>query len=269
MSDLIEKFFREDLSEAERLALREELLASPGLADRFGARAEEVYRSLGLPEPLWTGPDHFKPLRKTRFWKWFGLGVLFMGGLGTLGWLWFRGNPISLVSISSPNLETTPVLNTSARHAKHLKPQKEMESASSARPLTMARVEPFDSKPDSSPATTVVSNPRTVSTLPALPAMSAMVPRFTPVNANQISDGSFSSLSVVLRRTTPGVVSVRVLDIRGTEILPLYNGTLPAGSWVFTWDGLLRNGLLAQPGEYGIEVRAGSWVQVKKVLIQK
>ena len=55
MSDLIDKFFQADLTEAEENLLSERLLGSEGDADRFAALAEAKYRSYGLPEPVLRG----------------------------------------------------------------------------------------------------------------------------------------------------------------------------------------------------------------------
>ena len=263
MSDLIEKYFKEDLTEAERQALREELLSSDNAAEKFGERAEEVYRALGLPEPHWTGPDRFRPISSYHRWKWLGFGIFFLGIIGTMGWfLWKRNGPPQAI-ISAPNLEMTPM----ALHPS--KSDKKAKVASSDRPLTVARVQPLRLQPGLIPSTIMVSKPVTASAAPTPPALAVMSPRFTPVNVDQSPGASFSSLSVQLRRATAGFISVRVLDANGTEVMPLYNGNLPAGSWGFTWDGLLRNGLVAPPGKYSIEVRAGSWIQVKEILVQK
>jgi hypothetical protein len=55
MSDLIEKFFQADLTEAEENLLSERLLGQEGDADRFAVMAEAKYRSYGLPEPVLGG----------------------------------------------------------------------------------------------------------------------------------------------------------------------------------------------------------------------
>ena len=78
----------------------------------------------------------------------------------------------------------------------------------------------------------------------------------------------YSSLSVIVHQSNPGPLSVRVLDTRGIEITPLYNGNLAAGHWVFEWNGQLADGEHAQPGFYLIEVRVGDFVQRKRVQIR-
>jgi hypothetical protein len=263
MADLIEKYFKEDLTAAERQALRQELLSSDTASERFGERAEEAYLALGLPAPQWSGPDRFRPTSSYHLWKWLGFGMLFIGIAGAMGWVMWKANNAPQAILSAPSLEMTPV------SLRHLKPRPKTKIPLSGETLRVTRVEPLRLQPGLAPATIMVSKPVTVSTAPTPPAMAQVNPKFTPVNVDQSPDTSFSSLSVVLRRPTSGFLTVRVLDASGAEVMPLYGGNLPAGSWGFTWDGLLRNGLLAPPGKYRIEVRAGSWVQVKEVLVQK
>ncbi|HET9869259.1 MAG TPA: FlgD immunoglobulin-like domain containing protein [bacterium] len=49
--DLIQKFFRDDLTEAEEKALSERLQGSTEDALRFGEEAEKRYQAYGLPDP--------------------------------------------------------------------------------------------------------------------------------------------------------------------------------------------------------------------------
>jgi hypothetical protein len=51
MPDLIDKFFRTDLTEAEESALGEMLRSSDEAAQRFGRLSEEAWRRFGLPDP--------------------------------------------------------------------------------------------------------------------------------------------------------------------------------------------------------------------------
>jgi hypothetical protein len=56
MADVVDKFFREDLTEAEEQALSDALWTSDEHALRFGGLAEEAYARYGLPEPSSAGP---------------------------------------------------------------------------------------------------------------------------------------------------------------------------------------------------------------------
>jgi len=77
MSDLIEKFFREDLTEAEEKTLSEQLLHSEEAADRFGALSEQKYVSYGLTEPVLGDGGFLK--------TWGKLILLLLAGLTILG----------------------------------------------------------------------------------------------------------------------------------------------------------------------------------------
>src|SRR5271170_2282593 len=51
MFDLVEKYFKEDLTEPEQAALEDSLLNSDEVALKFEAMAKEAYVRYGLPEP--------------------------------------------------------------------------------------------------------------------------------------------------------------------------------------------------------------------------
>jgi hypothetical protein len=55
MVDLIDKYFREDLTEAEEQLLSDQLLGSDEASSHFASLAEQKYRSYGLPEPTLGG----------------------------------------------------------------------------------------------------------------------------------------------------------------------------------------------------------------------
>src|SRR5258708_34686843 len=141
MPDLIEKYFKEDLTEAERQALRKELLTSDNAAESFGERAEEVYRALGLPEPRWTGPDRFRPAPSSDRWKWLGLGIIFAGIFGTMGWFLWKGIEAPRMVVSEPRLDITPVLSH------HLKPVRKIKADSPDESLAGGQVRPSGLRP--------------------------------------------------------------------------------------------------------------------------
>jgi len=269
MVDLVEKFFKEDLAEVEKKALGEALLSSEETAQRFGEKAEEAYRRFGLPEPQWNGPDTLRPTGKYGLGKWLLFGVL-LAAVGGSTWRYLaQNNPTD--EITAPTVTShQPSLVKAKRVSKPLKPAAQKPIPVEKQTLTLAQALPV-SKPKTSaeaPLSTFPSLPANASSN-TIPLPSLFGPKSTPVNLDQNPNRPFSSLSVVLRRSTPGFLVVRVLDAHGAELVPLYSGNLPAGSWAFEWNGLLRDGRLAPPGRYRIEVRAGSWAQTKEVLIQK
>ncbi|HVM31672.1 MAG TPA: FlgD immunoglobulin-like domain containing protein [bacterium] len=74
--DLIEKFFKADLTESEEADLGERLKSSTEEALRFGARAEERYRAYGLPEPQLAKPLALPGTRSPLSWMHLGLKAL-------------------------------------------------------------------------------------------------------------------------------------------------------------------------------------------------
>jgi flagellar hook assembly protein FlgD len=84
---------------------------------------------------------------------------------------------------------------------------------------------------------------------------------------DQNPKGDYTSLSIFVNLAKPAPIIVRVLDTRGMELLPMYNGPLGPGHWVFEWDGRLPNGKSAPAGFYVIEVRSGLYSQRKTVQI--
>lgn len=91
--DLIIKFFREDLTEAEEAALAGRLSSSVEDALRFGKHAETAYLHYGLPEPKWPGgpppPGFFhKSVWGLRLW----LPLVLLAGLSAwIAWKYWAG----------------------------------------------------------------------------------------------------------------------------------------------------------------------------------
>jgi hypothetical protein len=253
MADLIDKFFKEDLTEAERTALGKQLSISDEAAQRFGEKAEEAYRALGLPEPQWTGPDILRHPSRLDSTIWIWVGLIMVTLLGGLGW-WF----VALKNQESlqPLAQTGSALSTTPLPAKPAKVQKKNPVASTSQ--TMPTNQAIASK--AQPAKQAVAS---------VPATLSLAPKFTPVNVDQNPNFTFSTLSISLRLTTPRSLSVQVLNAKGAVLLPLFSGTLPTGNWAFQWNGLLSDGRLAPPGRYRIKVQSGSWSQTKDILIQK
>src|SRR5258708_4394954 len=92
MADLIEKYFKQDLTEAERKALGDELASSEDGAGKFAEKAEEAYRRYGLPEPQWKGPDDFRRRREIRSWYWLLPAFLLLGLAGFSIWTYLHRN---------------------------------------------------------------------------------------------------------------------------------------------------------------------------------
>ena len=261
MADLIDKLFREDLTEAEQKALDRELASSFEATDRFGQQAEQAYRRFGLPEPVWEGPEEFRPAPRPGVgrWLWAGAFLAILAGLSIWAFLHYGHRSLK------PALRPKPALI--------LKPTVALPPPPSQRTENPAPVPKHPQAPaqEAGPLPGKVSHtpPAPLSAPPALAPPAASGPAVTPVNVDHNPNQSYSSLAVQVHLSTSRSLAVRVLDGRGNTLVPLFNGSLPAGTWSFQWNGLLGDGRLAPSGLYKIEVRAGSWVQTQDVVIPK
>lgn len=270
MADLIDKFFKEDLTEAEKKILGEQLETSDEAARRFGEMASEAYQRFGLPEPQWTGPDKFpvSAKRRSRFWISFCLVFAFLGLLA--GWVWLHFHSVKPKSASPSH--ALPSTHLPYKSNTSVPPQLTKKKPSV--PLVQERPSILNHAPV--PAQSIPPLPTAVSAKSpsvfingSLPPLPVVTPRLTPMNLDQMSNQPYSSLSVQLHLSSPRALVVRVLDDKGNELVPLFNGTLQAGTWSFEWNGLLSDGKVAPSGTYEIQVKAGSWTQAKEVEIPK
>jgi hypothetical protein len=246
MADLIEKFFRKDLTEAEEEALEKELSSSDEAVQKLALKAEETYRSFGLPEPHWTGSEELKRTPKLDYGPWVLLALFLSLLVGLAVW--------GLLRNSSPQAGLTPVKTPVPTQV--VKQVQKTTLPIQNHNLKMATTHTIPTQSELGHDTPV----------PSLPSLAPMT---TPVNMDQNPDQTFSGHFIQLHLSSPQSVVVSVLDGQGNELLPLFNGTLPTGTWAFEWNGLLKDGHLAPPGKYKIEVRAGSWSQTKDLLIPK
>lgn len=85
MTNLVEEFFKRDLSETEAQALEDLLERSSGDALRFGEKLRGEYLSLGLPDPQTIPPSVATAPQSLAWVKAFLLAAAF-GGLATTVW---------------------------------------------------------------------------------------------------------------------------------------------------------------------------------------
>lgn len=282
MPELVEKYFKEDLTEAEQTALEEALLNSDEAALQFEGMAKEAYLRYGLPEPQpkWgdTPPPSLPKSFHLKPWLW----SIVLGGALALGWVYLH-RPLVLSYIAnhfqthSQPVEASPSSETVAKPISHALKRHEIAKGSaqavqSSAPKT-TKPEPGNGQTQGqqvNPSTAGVTRsaplvPKTgvVSDAPSLPARSVI-----PINADLNPTRSYTNLSVEVGLSALGYVTVRVVNNQGLEVVHLYQGALNPGHWVFEWDGKLPNGAALPPGFYQIEVRSGSYVQRKPIQIQ-
>jgi flagellar hook assembly protein FlgD len=65
----------------------------------------------------------------------------------------------------------------------------------------------------------------------------------------------------------PGKVSVRIFDVSGRLIQTLVDRELPAGFHHAEWDGRAKSGASVSSGIYFYELRSGSFVQKRRMVL--
>jgi hypothetical protein len=266
MPDLVEKFFNEDLTEAETAALRGSLSASGETAERFGELAEGIYRACGLPEPQWAGPEFLKPAGKLGFGAGFWTGVLtaallagfagwhFLGGAGPGG-----GDPgMRKLPAAAPGPSSMPG-GYDAPAEEVLDGPKDLEAPAAERQVPEAVRVPI--REEAPAAKGSLSAEPVVPTRPSFDSTA-------PINLDLDPNRNYSNLSVEVVWPGRKDIAVRVLDANGAEVVSLYRGLLEPGRWVFDWNGKSSDGRPAPAGEYQIEVRSGMTAKRKGIRIK-
>jgi hypothetical protein len=249
MTDLIDKFFRTELTDQEDEKLSAQLESSEDEADRFVAKAEEAYYSFGLSEPK--EPSAWKRFLRSSWVGWL-LAVVLLGGLG-LWHPWTRGTAsVAPLGVS----KTEPV-------AQAVAPAKVTTS------VVKAKKEPLVAKPVE--ATRAAMVPTVIPTPTVVPVQSVGAPPNpgfdTDTRNLRVLVEKEAAGALVVKMQGPkgiearrlegagaGVVVVRVLAANQVEVRRLYEGPLQVGKWAFKWDGVMSNGKMAPPGTYHIEV---------------
>jgi len=67
--NLVDEYFKRDLTEVEEQQLSAQLSSSPEVADRFARLMGEFYVATGLPEPQWPGKPLPPQARPSRWWE--------------------------------------------------------------------------------------------------------------------------------------------------------------------------------------------------------
>ncbi len=251
MKELIEKYFRGEMTEAEEEALGAQLLNSDETARQFGNRAEAAYKGFGLPEPKWLGRGPVPaPFAGPKLGPWIGPFFLVLI-FGALLWYFLRPGATGNIPVVAVKVET--------REAEVLVP---VHSSTPREPVeTMAK------------KVSRALPPPIVTTLPAglsRESTASSAKSEDPGAPPSIGEGqkeAFPELQVILNLKAPGTVRVRVLDASKVEVRRLFEGQMQPGRWSFEWDGFMENGSAAQPGQYHIEVESEGVTKDRTLLI--
>lgn len=270
MPDLVQKYFREDLTLEELQALENLLENSEDAAWRFGKAAEKAYYRYGLSKPRWPHTPNPPTGPKFGVKLWVSLSMLAIGS--TMAWLFWKHPPILnlgifkhfQVSNGSPKPGPTGKTAAPARPVDKTLKGSNTSGKAGFSPPAFRNEEPKSSE---HPVSGSPAGTPEVATA-AVPAASRIQPMVNPINLEEAPSRTFSSLSLRINQAELGYVTVQVLDMRGIVISTLYQGNLASGSWLFEWDGKLRNGQKASRGFYQIEVRSGSYSHRRNIEIR-
>lgn len=226
--NLVEEYFKRDLSAAEEAQLAKLLAGSPEAALKIAEGMAGLYRQGGQAEPSW--PE--RPLPTGR-WRgagpWIKLSLLVLLNLGLIA---------LAVHLLGTLLQTrTPVPAASVTVEYALSPQAEPRRKT-------ARV-----------AIPPQAGPAASATLPHVLPPPLPAPQTAP--ALPIIGRQFEQLSVVVDNPQEGLATVKVFDSSHNLVRRLYTGILPAGKQTLTWDGRTDQGGTAPPGTYRLEVQSG------------
>jgi hypothetical protein len=101
------------------------------------------------------------------------------------------------------------------------------------------------------------------------PETPAVAPAAAAPKAVALAVPGFASLGIDVGLPQRGLVTVTVLDRKGTEVALIFAGVLDAGGRRFNWNGRLANGSPARPGSYRIRVKSGPVEQDREIVIRK
>jgi len=251
MSDVLQRFFYEDLAEAELDRIEALLQGDESNALRFAACAAEFYGKLGLPEVpdgggggrLWVRAAW--PRRAA--WTW--LALVAASGLLLRLWMGHPDRPPLTRTVLPMNGPAAGALAQAAGVPAPALPSgigMPAPAAPSAAPARQAPASAGAVPADADPAASPLADPVTM--LLEAPASGPTV------------------LRVALRLRAPESLALRVLAPDGDPEKVLFNGAAAPGPMEFTWDGTGPRGRAA-PGIYRVECAAGSFTIVRRVRI--
>jgi hypothetical protein len=258
VNNLVDEYFKRDLTEAEEQQLASWLASSPEDSQRLAQGLADMYAKSGLPQPVWPGGT--LPFQKS---KWLLLRplaplLLILALIGTAGYKWLANLPVS-TSIQLPVV--TPLA-----HSLEKMPLKKIHNLSNSVEPALKQISKPTAHSLSEGAPPQVQLPITPPTdnltLPQSPSNPAV--STAPAPQGHV----YQQMSVVLDQAAAGLVTVKVVDNLNTDVRTLYAGILPEGKRTFKWDGKTDVGAVAPAGTYYIEVKSGQNVMKQKVNVE-
>lgn len=236
MKELLDEYFKRDLTEAEEQKLANWLASSPEESLRFAEKMGGFYKDLGLAEPSWSG-GHLPAKKSLGLGKWILALALGAAAFLVYGKVHKMGTAVAPV-VEQPQPAQTQGIPVMVKNKRRSQPPPEV-----SKPM------PIPENHSSS------LSPQQASQDPGLPALEPAIP-VAPRAGTQ--EGESERLTVKVNQPRAGLVTVKVVDGKGDQVRALYAGILPAGSRSFTWDGKTDQGSLAKPGSYFLEFKSGT-----------
>jgi len=263
VKNLVDEYFKRDLTEVEEQQLADWLASSPEDAERMAQGLAQMYAKSGLPQPVWPGGT--LPIHKSKWLILKPLAPLFLilAFIGTAGYKWLASLPVC-APVQQPVVTPLPLALEKASLKKIRALSNAVKPALSSRlsPEAMAKGDGEEAAAHAPAAITAPADNLTLPSLPSNPAASTAPPAVQP------QGHVYQQMSVVLDQPAAGLVTVKVVDNLSAEVRTLYAGILPEGKKTFTWDGKTDIGAVAPAGTYYIEVKSGQNVMKREVHVE-
>jgi hypothetical protein len=226
--NLVEEYFKRDLTAQEEAQLARLLAGSPDAAQKMAEGMAALHGESGHTVPAW--PESPLPtIQEKDSRHWLKLILFALLNLALLGLL-VRGFQALLqrpAPAPAAGVETSTLTLEEPVKITHKTAPRKTQPA----PVPVQRE----------------------STMPALPPPS---PMDTPPPF--VSSGrEFEQLSVVVNNPQPGLATIKVFNSQHDLVRRLYTGILPMGAQTIVWDGRTDEGGAAPAGTYQVEIQSG------------
>ncbi len=258
--DLVEEYFKRDLSASEETQLAKLLAGSPEAAQKMAEGMATLFRAGGEAEPAWPG----KPLPLSRWTvsgSWIKIAVFALLNLALIGLLIYLILGFLKAHVSTPAPKAQVEVSTLVLD----EPAKDVRKAASRKASPPPASKQMEASAPFLPPLPV-EGPNSQSALPA-PSSNAepASPAVPPMTA---SGRQFEQLSVVINNPEAGLATVKVYNADHVLVRRLFTGILPAGTQTLVWDGRTEEGAAAPAGTYQMEVQSGEKIIQSEIKIK-